>query len=170
VLPEGFALEISPAALAWWRTAASALQAGKLMAVDYGYAEGEGFRPERAQGTLRAFFRHHASADLLAQPGEQDLTAHVNFPALREAGEAAGLRTEGLARQSGFLTEIVARARGLETWAPWDEKKGRQFQTLTHPEHLGERFRVLIQARYTERHNSLRMAARNGVRALPQVW
>jgi SAM-dependent MidA family methyltransferase len=147
VLPDGFAVEISPAAVAWWQVAASTLGRGKLLTLDYGLKAGEQFQPERAQGTLRAFRRHHASADPLSQPGEQDLTAHVNFSALIEAGGAAGLRTEGLERQSKFLTEILARA-GLaaEAFEPWDEKRTRQFQTLTHPEHLGHKFQVLIQS------------------------
>jgi SAM-dependent MidA family methyltransferase len=147
VLPDGFTIEICPAAIAWWRTAAASLGRGKLLTLDYGLRTGEQFHPERAQGTLRAYDRHHASADLLSRPGEQDLTAHVNFSALMEAGGAAGLRTEGLERQSRFLTEILARARrGAPSFEPWDDKKTRQFQTLAHPEHLGHKFQVLIQS------------------------
>jgi SAM-dependent MidA family methyltransferase len=148
VLPDGFAVEICPAAAAWWRAAACRLGRGKLMTMDYGLRAEEQFQPQRAQGTLRAFHRHHASADLLSQPGEQDLTAHVNFSALMEAGGAAGLRTEVLEWQSKFLTEILARARlAAESFEPWDEKRTRQFQTLAHPAHLGHKFQVLIQAR-----------------------
>jgi SAM-dependent MidA family methyltransferase len=72
----------------------------------------------------------------------------VNFSALMEAGQAAGLRTEGLAPQSKFLTEILARTRlAPESFEPWNEKRTRQFQTLAHPEHLGHKFQVLVQAR-----------------------
>jgi SAM-dependent MidA family methyltransferase len=148
VLPDEFTVEICPAAVSWWRTAATGLGRGKLLTMDYGLGAGEWLQPERAQGTLRAFRRHHARADLLSEPGEQDLTAHVNFPALMEAGRAAGLRTEGLVRQSKFLTEILARTRlAADSFAPWDEKRTRQFQTLAHPEHLGRQFQVLIQSR-----------------------
>lgn len=148
VLPDGFMVEICPAAAAWWRMAASRLSRGKLVTMDYGLADGAWFAPERAQGTLRAFSRHHAGADVLSRPGEQDLTAHVNFSALMEAGCAAGLRTEGLARQGKFLTEILGRTRLAEdVLDPWDERKTRQFQTLAHPEHLGHKFQVLAQSR-----------------------
>jgi SAM-dependent MidA family methyltransferase len=148
VLPDGFKLEICPAAVAWWRAAASSLIRGKLLTLDYGLQAGERFQPGLAQGTLRAFRRHHLSADLLSQPGEQDLTAHVDFSTLMQAGGAAGLRTEGLTRQSRFLTEILARTRlAAESFEPWDEKRTRQFQTLAHPEHLGDKFQVLIQSR-----------------------
>jgi SAM-dependent MidA family methyltransferase len=51
-------------------------------------------------------------------------------------------------RQSKFLTEILAQARSEpDAFAPWDERRTRQFQTLTHPEHLGHKFRVLVQTR-----------------------
>ena len=146
VLPDGFVLELSLAAADWWRTAAASLRHGKLLTIDYGLTRDERFRPERTDGTLRAFARHHGGADLLAQPGQQDLTAHVDFSALEEAGAAAGLRTEAFVSQSKFLTEIVARTQGKpESFDPWDEKRVRQFQTLAHPEHLG-RFRVLVQS------------------------
>ncbi|HEY3861739.1 MAG TPA: SAM-dependent methyltransferase [Verrucomicrobiae bacterium] len=147
-LPDGFMVEVCPASTAWWMAAARSLWRGKLVAIDYGYSSGEQFQPSRAQGTLRAFRRHHASADLLSEPGEQDLTAHVDFSTLIEAGESAGLRTEGLARQSKFLTEILARARlAADSFGPWDEKQTRQFQTLAHPEHLGHSFQALTQSR-----------------------
>ena len=150
VLPDGFTVEICPAASAWWRAAAKTLRRGKLLTIDYGLTDGQWFQPERSQGSLRAFSRHHACADLLCQPGEQDLTADVNFSALMEAGGAAGLRTEGLTPQSKFLTDIFARTRlAAEFFEPWDGKKTRQFQTLAHPEHLGRKFQVLIQARFS---------------------
>jgi SAM-dependent MidA family methyltransferase len=152
VLPDGFLVEVCPAAVAWWRAAAATLLRGKLLTLDYGLVEEERFQPGRAQGTLRAFTRHHASADLLSRPGEEDLTAHVNFSALMEAGHAAGLRTAALLRQSKFLTEILARTRlAPASFEPWDEKRTRQFQTLAHPEHLGHKFQVLIQTPQPER-------------------
>jgi SAM-dependent MidA family methyltransferase len=148
VLPDGFTLDICPAAAAWWSAAAASLRRGKLLTIDYGLTDGEWFHPKRAHGTLRAFTRHHTHADLLSQPGEQDLTAHVNFSALMEAGQAIGLRTESLAPQSKFLTEILIRTRLVPgTFALWNEKQTRQFQTLVHPEHLGNKFQVLVQAR-----------------------
>jgi SAM-dependent MidA family methyltransferase len=148
VLPDGFTVEICLAAAAWWRDAASSLRSGKLLTIDYGLTDGQWFQPGRAQGTLRAFTRHHATTDLLRQPGEQDLTAHVNFSALMEVGQAAGLRTDGLTPQFKFLTEILARTRlAPGPFEPWNEEKTRQFQTLAHPEHLGHKFQVLVQTR-----------------------
>ena len=148
VLPGDFVIELSPAAMQWWALAAASLECGKLLTLDYGLDGDEWLRPERRSGTLRAYAGHQVSGDVLASPGDQDITAHVNFSVLRQAGEGAGLRTEGLARQSKFLTEIFRRsledAAGSEVWTA---ERVRQFQTLTHPEHLGDRFRALIQVR-----------------------
>lgn len=147
VLPDGYTIETSPAAENWWRTAAENLAHGKLLTIDYGLTAEEQFSPSRPHGTLRAYHHHHVSDDLLANVGEQDLTAHVNFSAIQKAGEAAGLRTESFSTQPQFLTRILAKAVQENTFGEWGAKQTRQFQTLTHPEHLGRAFRVLVQSR-----------------------
>ena len=147
VLPDGYIVEASPVAENWWRTAAGFLANGKLLALDYGFAADELFSPARTRGTLRAYHRHRVSDDLLANAGEQDLTAHVNFSAMQIAGEATGLRTENFLTQPQFLTQILSAAVKDKRFTGLDAKQVRQFQTLTHPEHLGRAFRVLVQAR-----------------------
>jgi SAM-dependent MidA family methyltransferase len=146
VLPDGFTTEICPAAENWWREAAGVLQRGKLLAIDYGFNSDEMFSPERARGTLRAYFRQHVTDDILANPGEQDLTAHVNFSAIQNVGEEAGLKTEMFSRQATFLTQILKKTLKEKSFE-WSTNRTRQFQTLTHPEHLGRAFRVLVQSR-----------------------
>jgi SAM-dependent MidA family methyltransferase len=147
VLPDSYTVETSPAAKTWWRAAARALAHGKLLTFDYGFTDDEWFSPARTRGTLRAYFRHHVTNDLLANPGEQDLTAHVNFSAIRQAGEDAGLATEFFGSQAHFLTEILAAATKQNSFGDWSAKQARQFQTLTHPEHLGRAFHALVQSR-----------------------
>jgi SAM-dependent MidA family methyltransferase len=147
VLPDGYTIEISPAAENWWRAAANVLEHGKLLTMDYGFTDDEMFSPSRTRGTLRAYFRHHVSDDVLANVGEQDLTAHVNFSALQAVGESAGLITESFLTQSQFLTRILEKTQRDKPFGEWDAHRARQFQTLTHPEHLGRRFRVLVQSR-----------------------
>jgi SAM-dependent MidA family methyltransferase len=147
LLPDNYTLETSPAAENWWRAAAGILSRGKLLAIDYGFTEAEQFSPARTNGTLRAYFRHHVSDDLLANPGEQDLTAHVNFSAIQQAGEAAGLRTESFQTQPQFLARVLEKAVQEKSFGEWNASRTRQFQTLTHPEHLGRAFRVLVQSR-----------------------
>lgn len=147
VLPDNYVIESSPTAEKWWSEAAESLAHGKLMTIDYGHAAEEMFSPARLNGTLRAYHRHRVTDDLLANPGEQDLTVHVNFTAIQRAGEAVGLRTEQFCTQPQFLTRILQRAVTEKTFAAMDAKQVRQFQTLTHPEHLGRAFRVLVQGR-----------------------
>jgi SAM-dependent MidA family methyltransferase len=147
VLPDGYTVETSPAAESWWHAAANSLNRGKLMTVDYGLSNDELFLPSRKNGTLRAYFQHRFAGDLLANPGQQDLTAHVNFSAIQRAGEEAGLKTVLFAPQSNFLTQIMGKTLDDKHFGEWTFGRGRQFQTLTHPEHLGRAFRVLVQSR-----------------------
>ena len=147
VLPDGYTIENCPAAENWWRAAANTLERGRLLTIDYGLTNDELFSPGRTRGTLRAYFRHHATNDLLANIGEQDLTAHVNFSAIQSAGEACGLKTESFLTQAQFLTRILDKASKTGEFGEWSGKPARQFQMLSHPEHLGHAFRVLIQSR-----------------------
>jgi len=148
VLPNGFVLEVSPVAEQWYLAAAKILRNGKLVTIDYGLTTEEILVPERTHGTLRAYYKHAPSSDVLARPGMQDITAHVNFSALQVAGESSGLRTEAFSWQEQFLTGIATlqwnkNASGDD----WTAERTRQFQTLTHPEQMGRKFRVLVQSR-----------------------
>ncbi len=148
ILPDGFTVEVCPAAEEWWRSAAGALSWGKLLALDYGLTMEELLVPERTGGTLRGYHHHRLSGNVLADPGLQDITAHVNFTALQAAGEAAGLRTQALMTQTQFLTQIAARIwNGGGSFGAWTAWHTRQFQTLIHPDHLGRAFRLLVQER-----------------------
>lgn len=145
VLPDGYILEVSPEAGDWWRDAAKVLRRGRLCTLDYGLLAEQFLTPERRDGTLRSYRRQKVGNDLLATPGEQDLTAHVNFTQLIREGEEAGLKTEALVSQPEFLASIARRV-----WTdsnPPSAAEIRQFQALTHPEHLGRAFRVLVQSR-----------------------
>ena len=149
VLPDGFTTEICLEAARWWRAAAGMVSAGRLLTFDYGLEGEEFFAPHRSCGTMRGYYRHHLIEDLLARPGDQDLTSQVNFSALRQEGEGRGLRTEFFGTQDQFLTRAFSgllkdSAAGARTW---DRDKAGQFQTLTHPDHLGRAFLVLVQAR-----------------------
>jgi SAM-dependent MidA family methyltransferase len=149
VLPDGFTVELCPAAEEWWSEAANVISGSdKLVAIDYGRTATELFMPERKQGTLRAYRRHQLSPDVLADPGGQDITADVNFTALEQAGKRAGLTTEVFTSQESFLTEIAGRIwKGEDVFGEWTSERTREFQTLTHPEHLGRAFKFLVQSR-----------------------
>ncbi len=147
-LPDGFTTEVCPAAEEWWRVAANTLRCGKLLTFDYGLTAEEYFMPERKAGTVRGYHRHQPGNDVLVHPGGQDITAHVNFTAIRAAGESAGLSTDSFLPQAQFLTTIAARIwKEGGSFGEWTSERTRQFQTLTRPEHLGQSFRVLVQSK-----------------------
>jgi len=142
LVPDQFA-EVSLAALEWLKRAATALERGFLVTIDYGYRARELYGPGHLRGTLLAYRHHRAQEDWLAAPGEQDLTAHVNFTALEERGRELGLEPLGYTTQSDFLLSL-ARASGMEEM---DAASRRQLIQLIHPEGMGEAFKVLIQAK-----------------------
>lgn len=145
VLPDGFTVDLSPAAAAWWRAASSRLAHGWLVTLDYGLDWEEMLDPSRAAGTLRAYRQHRVSDDVFAHLGAQDLTAHVNWTALRETGESAGLRTAIQTTQAAFLTGILAGTDPAIGEPPLRAGEERQWIALTHPDHLGWSFRILAQ-------------------------
>ncbi len=108
-LAEGQIAEVNLAAEEWTACAARTLARGYVVTVDYG-AEAEELygAPQRFAGTLRAFRGHTLTADVLAHPGEQDITATVDWSAVRAAGERAGLETVLLMRQDEFLLRAGA--------------------------------------------------------------
>ena len=148
VLPDGFTVEVCPAATAWWARSANLLARGKLLTIDYGFREDELLAPGRNQGTLRTYYRHQQSDNPLEHPGQQDITAHVNFTAIQAAGEGVGLQTDGFSTQAQFLTSVAARTwERKSSFGKWTPARRKQLLTLTHPDHLGRAFRVLIQSR-----------------------
>jgi SAM-dependent MidA family methyltransferase len=105
-LSDGDAIDVSPAAVAWFATAASGLRRGYAIVIDYGYPASELYRAHRLRGTVRAYYGHTVTDDPFRHVGQQDLTAHVDFTALQRAGEAAGLRVAGFTDQGRFLTSL----------------------------------------------------------------
>ena len=105
-LAEGDRLDVSPAATAWFRDLVRPLRRGYALVIDYGYAAAELYRGHRLSGTLRTYAGHVAGDDPFVRVGEQDLTAHVDFTALRDGGLAEGLVPAGLTSQSLFLERL----------------------------------------------------------------
>ena len=148
LLPDGFRVELAPAASQWWTEAARCVHRGWLVTLDYGLFDAEFLMPHRAAGTLRTYRQHRPGGDPLEQPGQQDITAHIHWDVVRSAGEQAGFTTDTLTSQRQWLSGILAATlKAGDRFPEWDGPRVRQFQTLTHPEHLGQAFRVLVQSR-----------------------
>jgi len=151
-LPAPYVSEIGLPARGWMRTMVEHLEQGALFVIDYGFPRHEYYHPQRATGTLMCHYRHQAHADPFARPGEEDITAHVDFSALAEAAHAAGAEVLGYASQAQFLvncgiTEVLAEANVENAlhYAPI----AAQAQKLLSPAEMGELFKVLAVGKGT---------------------
>jgi SAM-dependent MidA family methyltransferase len=144
-----FTSEINPAAEALVEDLARRAGRGTILAIDYGFPRAEYYHPQRANGTLMGHYRHRSHADPLLWPGLSDLTSHVDFTAVAEAGVRAGLSVAGFATQAGFLLScgILDRlaAVGPPTSAAY-MRAAAAVQKLTSPAEMGELFKVLALA------------------------
>jgi SAM-dependent MidA family methyltransferase len=145
-LPVGYVTEIHLAGPAFVRTLGEHLARGVALLVDYGFPAHEYYHPQRASGTLMCHYQHRAHADPFARPGEEDITAHVDFSALAQAATDAGTKVLGYATQAQFLvncgiTDVLAEANVQNAlhYAPL----AAEAQRLLSPAEMGELFKVL---------------------------
>jgi SAM-dependent MidA family methyltransferase len=149
-LAEGQHAEAGLAACRWIEEAGRRLGRGFVLTIDYGHEAAELYDERHMRGTLLAYDRHRASEDYFRAPGEQDLTAHVNFTALDRWGRCAGLARTGLVSQGHFL---LALGRGNDfadlcdqTASETERLRARLLlKNLIYPEGMGETFQVFIQ-------------------------
>ncbi len=155
-------VEACSAALRWMERIAGRIELGFAVLIDYGYTRGEQVAG-RHRGTVMAYRQHTASDDPYAAPGEQDITAHVNFTALQTAGEAAGLLGLGLLTQSQFLMGIGEENQFTDAFEdcrmPQEQAKvALQLKHLVTPAGMGESFQVLVMGRGVEKEKAARLS------------
>lgn len=158
---EGSEAEAVPALEPAFDALAGSIARGFVLVVDYGHPSEELYGPRHRRGTVLAYRRHHAHEDLLDRPGEQDLTAHVNFTALDLRARATGLLPLGLTTQDRFLLSngILEAFDGTDdpAWGdPARVKRRLQAKQLIHPHAMGRAFRVFVAAKGFERAPALR--------------
>jgi SAM-dependent MidA family methyltransferase len=131
--------EIHPQAEAFVRTLGDRLDKGAAFFIDYGFPEAEYYLAQRHMGTLMCHRAHRADTDPLADVGQKDITAHVNFTGIAVAAQEAGLATLGYATQGRFLLNC-----GI---APLMEQASLAQRTaalrLVAEHEMGELFKVL---------------------------
>lgn len=143
-LEEGYVSEWPAAASAWVAQAGAALVAGALLLIDYGFPASEFYHPDRRTGTLMCHYRHHSHTDPLIAAGLQDITVHLDFSALAEAGAAAGLRVAGYTTQAAFLLDCgLTEALAAQTDPARRRRATQAVKILTMPSEMGELFKVL---------------------------
>lgn len=145
-LPAGYLSELGLAARDWTASWGRIIGRGALLLIDYGFPRHEFYHPQRDTGTLMCHYRHRAHTEPFFLPGLQDITAHVDFTAIAEAGFEAGLDVLGYATQANFLlncglTEALARI-------PTDDHgrylpQAQAAQKLVSPAEMGDLFKVI---------------------------
>jgi SAM-dependent MidA family methyltransferase len=142
--------EVSLAVPALIGALGACLERGALLFVDYGFGRREYYHPQRREGTLMCHYRHRAHGDPFFLPGLQDITAHVDFTAVAEAGIDAGLKLLGYTTQAQFLVN-AGITRLLEQSSP--HRAGAYLpavaaaQKLLSPAEMGELFKVIALGR-----------------------
>ncbi|MEJ7608847.1 MAG: SAM-dependent methyltransferase, partial [Bryobacteraceae bacterium] len=130
---------------AWLYRIAASLQSGYILTIDYGYTREQRIR--FPLGTLMSYRKHTALANVLEEPGERDITAHVAFSELIEHGQRLKLETVYLETLAQFVLRIGAGG-GFETILSADTETGRsklRLQLKTILFGMGESFRGFVQ-------------------------
>ncbi len=145
--------EINLAARAWVSEMARRLEKGALLLIDYGLPCDELYHAQRNGGTLRCHYRHRVHDDPFWFPGLCDITTHVDFTAVAEAGFDAGLEVLGYTSQANFLIncgvgELLEREVGAGNTATKAELRARgAVNVLISPNEMGELFKVIALGR-----------------------
>ena len=147
-------IEATLAAQQFMDRIAASIQRGFLVTIDYGYAREEQLAG-RHRGTLKALRQHSVSTNPYEAPGEQDITADVNFTALAAAAERHGMHTQKLITQSQFLLGIGEANQFADAFEecrlPQERAKvALQLKHLVTPAGMGESFHVLIASKGVE--------------------
>ncbi|HZR22572.1 MAG TPA: SAM-dependent methyltransferase [Vicinamibacterales bacterium] len=145
-LQPGWRAEINLNAIDWIREAARRMRRGFMILIDYGHEARDLYSASHSAGTLTTFSGHRSADDAwLHKPGEQDITAHVDFTSVRAAAEAEGMETLGFLDQTYFLLGILNRSARLSTSA------SGALKTLLLPGGLGSTHKVLLLGKHVGR-------------------
>jgi SAM-dependent MidA family methyltransferase len=144
---------------------ASGIHRGFFVAIDYGYTREEQLAG-RHRGTLKALRQHSISASPYEAPGEQDITADVNFTALAAAAEKHGMQTHKLVTQSQFLLGIGEANQFADAFEecrlPQERAKvALQLKHLVTPAGMGETFQVLLASKGVEKEKAAELSGLN---------
>ena len=142
-LAEGQRAEINLEAGRWIRKLGRVLDQGFVITIDYGHPAPELFAPHRKKGSLLCYYRHTVNEDPYSRIGEQDITSHVDFTRLAQAGAEAGLAVTGFTNQLNFLMGLGI-AQEMERFDP-ESPEMLSVKRLLARESMGGVFKVLIQ-------------------------
>ncbi|HEX8218794.1 MAG TPA: SAM-dependent methyltransferase [Chloroflexia bacterium] len=146
-LAPGERIEINLAGAEWFKQASRVFSRGLVTLIDYGDTQPARYSGARREGTLLGYYGGAVTHDILAHPGQQDITALVDFTALQDEAERAGFSLVGMTRQASFLvglglgTSLTVEGHTSDVTEALNYRRG--LQTLVSMEGLG-RFHVLL--------------------------
>lgn len=145
-LPLHYLTEFCPAAQGLIKSLASCLEQGAMLMIDYGFSAREYYHPQRNLGTLMCHYQQLAHPDPLQNIGLQDITAHVDFTGIAQAGVDQGLQLAGFCSQAQFLMncgilDVMSQVSPHEMaqYAPM----AAAAQKLLSPAEMGDLFKVI---------------------------
>lgn len=154
--------EISLAVRAWVAELAGRIECGAMILLDYGLPRRELYHPQRDGGTVRCHYRHRVHDDPFWYPGLSDITSHVDFTAVAEAGFDAGLSVLGYTNQAQFLIncgigellqrigegkKVGAGETATTDTASANLRANGAVSVLLSPNEMGELFKVIALGR-----------------------
>ena len=144
-VPQPYASEIGLPAVALIEAIGQRLVHGMMLFIDYGFGAAEYYHPQRSEGTMMCHYRHRAHDDPFLYPGLQDITAHVDFSAVAQAGMDPGLTLMGYTTQARFLVNlgITDLLASMDTSTLDYAKAIAPVQKLLSPAEMGELFKVI---------------------------
>ena len=149
-LPQPYRTEVNLAATDWIGDAAKTLRRGFILMIDYGYSRSDYYSPLRTEGTLVLYRNQQRQGNTFEAIGETDITAHVDFTAVAEAGLEAGCQLIGFTDQHHFMVGAgESRMRSFESSGGGQDRDQflRAYKTLMHPEMMGLAFKYLLMGK-----------------------
>jgi len=150
-LVDGYVGEFQPAIGPWIGALATMLERGAILLADYGLPRRHYYHPQRGAGSLRAFYRHRAHDDPFVYPGLTDLSTWVDFTAVAEAADVAGLEVAGFATQAAVLLGGGIEARLAAAMEHADEAQRTRLahgvRQLLLPGEMGESVKLMLLTR-----------------------
>jgi SAM-dependent MidA family methyltransferase len=143
---DGYTSEINLRMDGWIAGLADCLGQGAIILIDYGYAGHEYYHADRKMGTLICHYQHRAHDDPFKLIGLQDITANVDFSAVKQAAEKNGLQVAGYTPQANFLVSAGIESL-ISAYDPNDTEAfiaiSQGVKALMLPSEMGERFKVI---------------------------
>jgi len=149
-LPEGHRMEVSTEWKGWLKRVGEKLDRGSLLIIDYGDTREALTAPWRISGTLRCYSRHTVDTDPYQDPGEKDITAHLNFTLIKDWAVELGFTLDVFTSQSSYLIragilDLLAEQMEGREGDPEAMKEWLTIKNLIHDEGgMGEIFKVMV--------------------------